>query len=204
MSIRRAPLAVLGGLVGISINVMAQEVEPTGVTVLGRDRYRVVEIILASAYILYALFLATDITNCLPDCLLPFAILVICYLSAALGVLRNRLWGFVLLLIAPAAAVFVALFRLVQVYSVSGAIDIGAALFILPINLAFLVASLYPSLRRMRATHRETPPKAPGSVKNHEVRVDVRYVEYLAKLEELKTRRGMAEKTYLKLKRESV
>jgi len=48
VSIRRAPLAVLGGLVGISINVMAQEVEPTGVTVLGRDRYRVVEIILVS------------------------------------------------------------------------------------------------------------------------------------------------------------
>jgi hypothetical protein len=101
-----------------------------------------------------------------------------------------------------AAAIFIALFRLVQVYSASRAIDIGAALFILPINLAFLVASLYPSLRRMRATHRETPPKAPGSVKNHEVRVDVRYVEYLAKLEELKTRGEISEETYGRLKDE--
>lgn len=179
---------------------MAQEVEPSGLTVLGKDRYRVVEIVLASAYVLFALFLAANMTNCLPDCLLPFAILVICYLSSALGVLRSRSWGFVLLLIAPAAAVFVALLRLVQVYSVSRAIDIGAALFILPINVAFLVTSLYLSLRRMRVTNRETPPKAPGSVKNHEVRVDARYVEYLAKLEELKTRGEISGETYSRLK----
>jgi hypothetical protein len=138
----------------------------------------------------------------LPDCLLSFASLVICYLSSALGVLRNRLWGFVLLLIAPAAAVFVALLRLVQAYSVSGAIDIGAALFILPINVAFLVAPLYLCRRRMRATHRETPPKTPGSAKNHEVRVEARYVEYLAKLEELKIRGEISEETYLKLRKE--
>jgi len=69
---------------------MAQELEPTGLTVLGKDRYRFVEIVLASAYVLYALFLAANMTSCLPDCLLVFASLVICYLSSALGVLRNR------------------------------------------------------------------------------------------------------------------
>lgn len=103
---------------------------------------------------------------------------------------------------APAAAIFLALFRLAQVYSVSRAIDIGAALFILPINLAFLVASLYLSLRRMRATHRETSPKAPGSFKNRKVRVDALYVEYLAKLEELKTRGEISGETYRRLKDE--
>lgn len=105
-------------------------------------------------------------------------------------------------MIAPAAAVFVALFRLVQVYSVSGTIDIGAALFILPVNVAFIVASSYISLRRMRATHRETPPKAPSSVKNHEVRVGARYVEYLARLERLKSEGFINERVYQRLRSE--
>jgi hypothetical protein len=54
----------------------------------------------------------------------------------------------------------------------------------------------------MRATHRETPPKAPGSVKKQETQVDVRYVEYLATLEEMKTAGRISEKTYMRLKDE--
>ena len=128
---------------------------------------RRLETVLAGAYVLYALFLATTMTSCLPDCLLPFTSLIICYLFSALGVLRNKLWGYVLLTLTPAGAVLIALFRLVQVYSSSAAIDIGAALFILPVNVVFLVASLYPSSGKMRATHSETHPKASGTDTGH-------------------------------------
>jgi len=185
---------------------MTQEVEPTGFTMLGKDRFRVVGIVLASAYVLFALLLATAIVSSLsevePSTLLVFSALFVCFLFSAIGVFRNRPWGFVLMTLAPAGAIFVALFRLIQVYSVSGAFDTGSALLILPINCPFLVASLYLSLRRMRATHRETPPKAPGSVKKQETQVDVRYVEYLATLEEMKTAGRITEETYRKLKDE--
>ena len=163
---------------------------------------RRLETVLAGAYVLYALFLATTMTSCLPDCLLPFTSLIICYLFSALGVLRNKLWGYVLLTLTPAGAVLIALFRLVQVYSSSAAIDIGAALFIMPVNVVFLVASLYPSSGKMRATHSETHPKAPGAVKKQETQVDARYVEYLATLEEMKTAGRITEETYRKLKDE--
>ncbi len=104
-------------------------------------------ILILYASVIFFMLFTSDIpfaTNIL------FLIIALLYLSASFGVFTNRLWGFSLSIILPIIVIFIALFRIFEVFYQSRALDEGAFIFFLLFNILILTFSLHVSSKSYR------------------------------------------------------